>query len=91
MALVGEVWLLSGNPIPLKKGISLKEFSTILENTRVTKRKKGGAFLLILVSVYFASGFTDFDTSNTIIVMVTSVFIISLGIYSIYKPSKNNT
>ncbi len=61
-----------------------------MENTKTTQRKKGGAFLLIFSGVFFASQFTDLDTYNSIIGMVISVFIISLGIYSIYKPSKNN-
>jgi len=62
-----------------------------MENTNTTKRKNGGAFLLLISGVFFASQFTKLDTTNSIMGMIASVFIISLGFYSLYKTLKKNS
>ncbi|WP_339753909.1 hypothetical protein [uncultured Winogradskyella sp.] len=61
-----------------------------MENTNTTKRKKGGGFLLIMVGIFFTFQFTKLDSTNSIMGMVTSVFILILGLYSIFKTSKEN-
>jgi hypothetical protein len=58
-------------------------------NTNKTKQNRGGAFLLLLVGVYFSIQFRDLDTSFEIIGMMASVFIFCLGLYSLFKGEKS--
>ncbi|WP_156112378.1 hypothetical protein [Lacinutrix jangbogonensis] len=53
-------------------------------------RNKGGGFLLVIVGVFFAYKFIDFNTTNDTYGMIASAIIICLGFYGLYKSKKSN-
>ena len=51
---------------------------------------KGGGLLLLVVGVFLAYKFKDFNSENDIYGMIASVIIIGFGLYGLFKSKRSN-
>ncbi len=56
-----------------------------MANKNTTKQKKGGGFLLLIVSVYFVLQFKDLDNLNDYLGMLASAVTFSIGLHALFN------